>query len=213
MIALKRKEIFKKSVSRYMNIDINKTIVGEFIELIQIDNDDAEMIYNWRIGLSGQFMNQPDGYSVEMQKQWMKSRPNNEINYMIVDKKNRLKVGMVAIVGISIQDKNAEIGRLLLAPEYLNKSNPYGLEALKLCSNQILNVWNFHKICGNVLSENVAMLRLQKYLGMKEEGLLVDQKSIKGKLYNLHLVALFKDDLQKCYLPRISMLLKAFTNG
>jgi len=196
-----------------MNIDMNEIIVGEFIELIPINQDDAEIIYKWRNGLSGKFMNQPDGYSVEMQRIWMKTRPNSEINYMIVDKMTRHKVGMIAIVGISIQDRNAEIGRLLLAPEYLQKSNPYGLEALKLCSNQILNCWNFHKIYGNVLSENVPMLRLQKYLGMKEEGLLVDQKSIKGKMYNLHLVALFKEDLKKYYLPRISVLLKAFKNG
>ena len=185
-------------------------IEGDFIILREINLEDAETIFNWRIGASGQFMNQPDGYCLEMQKQWMNSRPASEINYIIIDKKNNQRVGMVAIVSISAQDKNAEIGRLLLAPEFLKKSNPYGLEALKLCSNQILNDWNFHKVYGNMLSENGPMLKLQKYLGMVEEGLLKDQKSIRGIMYDLHLVALFAGAFKQKYIPRIDMLLKAF---
>ncbi len=196
-----------------MSIVKHKIISGQFIDLVEITPEDAATIYEWRISASGEFMNQPDGYSIEMQQQWMRSRPSSEINYMIVDKSSGLKVGMVAIVGISEQDKNAEIGRLLLAPEYLKKSNPFGLEALKLCSEEILIEWDFHKIFGNVLSANVPMLKLQKYLGMKEEGLLIDQKAIRGQMYSLHLVALFKEGLKKFYLPRISMLLKAFTKS
>ena len=185
-------------------------IEGDFILLREMILEDAEVIYHWRTGPSGQFMNQPNGYSLEMQINWMETRPSNEINYIIIDKKSNEKVGMVAIVGISQQDKNAEIGRLLLAPEFLKKSNPFGLEALKICGNQILNVWGYNKIYGNVLSENVLMLKLQKYLGMTEEGLLKDQKSIKGIMYDLHLVALFPDALNRKYIPRINLLLKAF---
>ena len=185
-------------------------IEGDFITLREITLEDAEIIFHWRTGPSGEFMNQLDGYNLQMQINWMKTRSDNEINYIIIDKKNKEKVGMVAIVGISKQDKNAEIGRLLLAPEFLKKSNPYGLEALKICSNQILKEWGFHKIYGNVLSENVPMLKLQKYLGMVEEGLLKDQKSIKGIKYDLHLVALFSEAFKLKYIPRINMLLKAF---
>ena len=193
-----------------MGFKKESVIEGDFILLREINLEDAETIFNWRMGASGQFMNQPDGYCLEMQKSWMINRPESEINYIIIDKKNNQRVGMVAIVGISAQDKNTEIGRLLLAPEFLKKSNPYGLEALKICSNQILNEWGFHKIYGNVLSENRAMLKLQKYLGMIEEGLLKDQKIIKGKMYDLHLVALFENNFKTKYIPRITMLLKAF---
>ncbi len=196
-----------------MSFKKSSLLEGEFIQLREITADDAKIIFSWRTGSSGQFMNQPDGYSLEMQKKWMTSRPVSEINYIIVDKKTHEKVGMVAIVGISEQDKNAEIGRLLLAPIYLKKSNPYGLEALKLCSTEILKNWEFHKIFGNVLSENIPMLKLQKYLGMIEEGLLKDQKSIKGKMYDLHLVALFQENFTKKYIPRISLLLKTFKNN
>ena len=195
-----------------MEFKKSSIIEGEFIFLREIIIEDAETIFSWRTGPSGQFMNQPDGYDMEMQINWMNSRPETEINYMIINKKNNEKVGMVAMVGISEQDKNAEIGRLLLAPEFLKKSNPFGLEALKICSIEILNVWGFHKIYGNVLSENIPMLKLQKYLGMIEEGLLKNQKSIRGIMYDLHLVALFPDALKQKYIPRINLLLKAFAN-
>jgi len=188
----------------------NKIISGEFIELVEITIDDSETIFNWRTGPSGTFMNQPDGYSLEMQNRWMASRPDNEVNYMIVEKSSGSRVGMIAIVGISEQDQNAEIGRLLLAPNFLGKSNPFGLEALKLCATEIMITWGMNKIYGNVLSENAPMLKLQIYLGMKEEGLLKMQKSIKGLFYDLHLVALFQNDFKKYYLPRLNLLLMSF---
>lgn len=193
-----------------MNQTNYKNLHGEFIELREMTLADADLIYHWRTGPSGKFMNQPDGYSLESQQRWMQSRPANEINYMIVSKRSGEKVGMIAIVDISEQDRNAEVGRLLLAPEFLKRSNPYGMEALKLCCNLVLNEWGFHKIHGNVLSENKPMLRMQKYLGMVEEGLLKDQKTIHGKFYDLHLVALFREALNKSYLPKISLLLNSF---
>ncbi len=55
------------------------------------------------------------------------------------------------------------------------------------------------------------MLKLQKYLGMVEEGLLREQKVIKGIYYDLYLVALFPKQLNTRYLPRISLLLKSFS--
>ncbi|MBK9382681.1 MAG: GNAT family N-acetyltransferase [Chitinophagaceae bacterium] len=134
-----------------MDISEYKIVKGDFVELHEITPDDAQIIYNWRTSSSGQFMNQPDGYSLESQQNWMQNRPANEINYTIISKESGQKVGMIAIVGISIQDKNAEVGRLLLAPEFLKASNPYGLEALKICYNLILNVWGFNKIYGNAV--------------------------------------------------------------
>lgn len=193
-----------------MDYNQYKRLEGEFVELHEITVEDADIIYKWRTGDSGEYLNQPDGYSLEAQKKWMVSRPANEINYMIVAKSTDAKVGTIAIVGISEQDKNAEVGRLLLGPEFLKKSNPYGLESLKISYNLILNEWKFHKIYGNVLSENVAMLKMQKFLGMVEEGILKDQKIIRGVMYDLHLVAIFADRLNKYYIPRISMLLKSF---
>lgn len=193
-----------------MNLEPYKILEGEFVALHEMTPADAQLIYEWRTGPSGQFMNQPLGYSLESQQKWMATRPANELNFIIVDRNTSQKVGMIAVVGISEQDRNAEVGRLLLAPEWLKTSNPYGLEALKICYNLVLNTWGFNKIYGNVLSENLPMLKMQKYLGMVEEGVLREQRIIHGKTYDLHLVAIFPERLNKSYLPKLSMLLKAF---
>jgi RimJ/RimL family protein N-acetyltransferase len=193
-----------------MELKAYKVLKGEFVELHEIILADAEIIYDWRTGTSGNFLNQPEGYSLENQKKWMQTRPANEINYTIVSKWSGEKVGMIAIVSISEQDQNAEVGRLLLAPEYLKSSNPYGLEALKICYNLILNEWGFKKIYGTILSENKQMLKMQKYLGMIEEGVQRQQKIIHGKICDLHFLAIFREELNKSYLPRVSILLKAF---
>ncbi len=193
-----------------MDLSTYRTLTGDFVELKEITSADAELIYNWRIDVSGQLMNQPTGYSLEMQKKWMETRPSNEINYMIVSRASGQKVGMIAIVAISEQDKNAEVGRLLLAPQFLKVSNPYGLEALKLSYNLVLNGWGFNKVYGNVLSGNKPMLRMQKYLGMAEEGILRQQKILHGEIYDLHLVAIFTKEFNKSYLPKLAILLRAF---
>ena len=193
-----------------INLTSVNTLEGEFIQLRKIALDDAHLIYKWRNSESGKYMNRPDGYSLEMQKKWISERPVNELNFIIVSKQQNSNVGMISIVGISEQDRNAEVGRLLLAPEFLRTSNPYGLEALKLCNNLILNTWGFNKVYGNVLADNLPMLRMQKYLGMIEEGLLRQQKSINGHFHDLYLVALFNTQFNKSYLPKINLLLRSF---
>ena len=54
-----------------MEFKKNSIIEGDFIILREITLDDAEIIYNWRTGSSGEFMNQLDGYNLQMQINWM----------------------------------------------------------------------------------------------------------------------------------------------
>jgi diamine N-acetyltransferase len=193
-----------------MDLSKYEILEGEFVVLRKMTVADAEVIYNWRISDSGGLMTQPANYSLEYQKKWMLALPSNEINYLIICANTQKPLGTIAIVTISELHQNAEIGRFLLAPEYLKKSNPYGLEALKLCYSLIINDWKFKKIFGTVVSTNIPMLRMQKYLGMKEEGVLKQHKIINGEYIDLHLVAIFENELNKSYLPKISLLLKAF---
>ena len=74
----------------------------------------------------------------------------------------------------------------------------------------MINKWKFNKIYGNILSENTKMLKLHKFLGMSEEGLLKEQTLIDGKFYDLFLVAIFRDALNDSYIPKVNLLLKSF---
>ncbi len=188
-----------------------KTIRGQFVILKKVTIDDAEDIYSWRTSESGKFLRHPDNYSVESQIDWIKYRGDNEINYIIYSKEKDKKVGMIAIYDINENDKVANVGRLLLSEEYLHKSTPYGLESLLLTYNYVLNQMDFFKITGDILGPNEDMFKLQKFLGMKQEGYFKSHTIIHNKREDLYIMSLFKDDFSY-YEKKINFLLKGFKN-
>ena len=175
-----------------MEIKFETTITGDYIILRKAEISDAEDIYSWRSGHSGRFLRHPEGYSVAMQEAWIKSRSDKEINYIIQDKKTLEKVGMISIYEVNTDDKVAEVGRLLLSDYYLTKSNPYGLEALLLGYDYVFNIMNFRKITGIIAAVNITMLKLQLFLGMKQEGYL-EKHTLEEILDGGHLDRVFAD--------------------
>ena len=193
-----------------MKLHFSKIITGDFIILSKVKIEDAQDIFNWRSGISGRFLHNPEGYSVVMQEAWIKSRTDKEINYIIQDKKSLEKVGMISIYQVNTDDRVAEVGRLLLSDIYLTKSNPYGLEALLLGYNYVFNVMNFRKITGIVAAVNIAMVKLQLFLGMKQEGYLEKHTLINGHFEDLYILSISKDQFNNTYTKKINFLLKSF---
>lgn len=193
-----------------MKIQFSEIIKGDFIILSKVTIADAEDIFNWRSGQSGRFLHHPEGFSVSMQEAWIRSRGDNEINYIIQVKKNLEKVGMVSIYNLNIEDKVAEVGRLLLNDIYLTKSNPYGLESLLLGYNYVFNVMNFRKITGSIAAVNLPMVKFQLFLGMKQEGYLEKHTLINGNYEDLHILSIFNDQFKNSYTKKINFLLKSF---
>ena len=90
-------KLLKVNVIRRIELATHKfpdKISGEFIELRKVTMDDAYNIYRWRTSKSGRYMRQPDGYSLESQKQWISSRDENEVNYIICSLTDSEKVGI-----------------------------------------------------------------------------------------------------------------------
>jgi RimJ/RimL family protein N-acetyltransferase len=185
-------------------------IVGEYVLLRKVDITDAEDIFKWRSGYSGRFLRQPENYSVEGQKKWIESRGPDEINYIILDKKTEQKVGSISIYDVNHADKVSNVGRLLLSEEFLKVSNPYGLEALLLTYDYVLNKMDFRKITGDIAGANVPVFKLQKFLGMKQEGLLEKHVLIAGEYQDLYIMSIFKDGFNNLYKKKIGFLLKGF---
>lgn len=194
-----------------MDLTRYKIIEGKFIDLKIVTEEDAEDIYKWRTSASGSYLNQPPNYSIESQKNWIKTRGSNEINFIIYSKGNAsTKVGMISIVNIDQQNKKAEVGRLLLDEKLLTESNPFGLEALKITYSIVLNDWGFNKIHGTILGLNEKMIKLQDYLGMEKEGVLRRHLLINQEFTDVHLYSIFQEGLNRKYLPRINFLLRSF---
>lgn len=185
-------------------------ITGEFITLRKTTIADAESIFEWRSGPSGQYLRQPPGYSVQSQRDWINSRPDTEINYVIYDNTTEEKVGAISIYDVNSHDRIANVGRLLLGSKWLTKSNPFGLESLLLCYGYVFQVMKFRKITGDIMASNSAMYKLQIFLGMKEEGLLTRHVFVNEQYNDLHIMSLFAEEFGSTYSKRLKFLLKAF---
>jgi RimJ/RimL family protein N-acetyltransferase len=171
--------------------------------------DDAEDIFRWRSSRSGLYLRQPEGYSIERQRDWICSRSKNEANYIIYAKDINEKIGTVGIYDVNWADKVANVGRLLLDEKYLTQSNPYGLDTLKITYNFLFENMKFRKITGDILGVNTNMYKLQKFLGMQQEGYLKSHVNINNQYYDLYIMSLFEADFMK-YKSKIDVLLRNF---
>ncbi|HMG13993.1 MAG TPA: GNAT family protein [Saprospiraceae bacterium] len=191
--------------TRFENI-----LTRNHIVLRKAEIQDAKDIYKWRTGAGGIFLRQPENYSIQMQEDWIKSRGNDEINYIIIEKHTLEKLGTIGIYDVNNDDKIANVGRLIIKDEYLTKSHPYGLEALLLCYDYLFNIMLYRKMTGDILATNKAMYKLQIFLGMKEEGYLKRHVLINGKEEDLYIMSIFKEEFEQNYKKKISFLLKGF---
>ena len=66
-----------------MEIKFQEIIIGNHIILRKLELDDAQQVFIWRSGKSGEYLRQPEGYTEKSQSEWIKSRGPNEINYII----------------------------------------------------------------------------------------------------------------------------------
>jgi len=184
-------------------------IGGKFIYLKRITEDDAPDVFKWRSSKSGELLHQPDGYSVEMQRSWINSRPDSEINYIIYDTLFNVKVGMISICEVNHMDKIAECGRLILDYKYIEQGSPYGLEALVLCYGYIFDVMGFRKTTGTINARNDNVISLQSYLGMTQEGRLKKHTLTQGKHEDLLIFSMFSEDFPY-YKSQVNKLLQKY---
>jgi RimJ/RimL family protein N-acetyltransferase len=196
--------------AEFMDNIFQNEIKGKHVTLRKVKLEDAEDIYAWRSGRAGRFLRQPDNYSISSQRSWISSRTDQEINYIILDSKTQQSVGMIGIYDVNHTDKIANVGRLLLSEEYLSKSNPYGLESLMLTYDYVFNKMNFRKITGDIHGLNEPMLKLQLFLGMKQEGYLEKHVLINGQFEDLYVMSIFKEQFNNGYKNKVNFLLKSF---
>lgn len=194
-----------------MEYKFEDKIEGEFTTLRKVEMDDAADIYKWRTSESGIFHRHLPDYSLESQKEWIKNRTSLEINYIIYPKNSTTKIGMIGIYDMNVNDLVINVGRLLLDQSYLKRSTPYGLESLLLTYDYIFTKMQFRKISGDILATNSEVFKMQKFLGMQQEGYLKRHVIIKNKCEDLFLMSLFKEDFNN-YKNKINFLLKSFRN-
>lgn len=182
-------------------------LLGKFVDLRPLMTDDAGLTHRWRQGNRAVNLNQAAG-SLDSQRDWIRSRPDSEYNFIIALKDGRA-VGMLSLVGVDLVNLHAEPGRFLIGEEAATRGVPAAVEAMKLLYEFAFDTLGLVRVHGTIASDNKAMLKWQNYLGMKIEGRLRNHYFINGHFQDAICVGLLEEEYRKITLPRMRALIAA----
>lgn len=179
--------------------------VGEFTILRPLASSDAEVSLGWRIGQRAALLN-PGSTTVAEQRDWILSRPSNELNFLIETIKHR-PVGLISLVDIDLRQRHAEASRFLIGEEKEVRGLPTAIEAMKLLYLIAFDELDLIRVTSVMPEENTRILKWHKYLGMREEGRLRQHVLINGRLQDLILVGIMEWEFREVTVPRMAALI------
>lgn len=186
---------------------MNLTLTGEFVDLRPLTLDDAAMTFGWRQSERAANLNR-GAQTLEQQLAWLSARPAAEYNFVIA-LKNGTSVGMVSLTGIDTLHRHAEPGRFLIGNEEAVRGVPAAVEAMKLIYGLVFDELNLLRVYGSIASDNLLMIKWQKFLGMKEEGRLRKHYFINGRFQDAVMFGMLADEYRNIALPRMNSLIAA----
>jgi RimJ/RimL family protein N-acetyltransferase len=165
---------------------------GSWCYLRQIRVADAGMTFKWRnLARASSLGGTPK--DVESQVEWISSRPESELNFIIYLASNDIPVGMISIIDINHHHGTVQTSRFLIGEEKLVAGLPIAVEAMYLCYEKIFLEWNIRKVWGFVASTNWRMIKWQTFLGMKKEGVQEQQLIVGGEIVDAVLLGLTRE--------------------
>jgi RimJ/RimL family protein N-acetyltransferase len=182
---------------------------GELVTLRPLIADDAARTLCWRQSQRARFL-QEGAKIVEEQHCWIAAQmQSSDLNFII--EYNSTAVGMIALLDINRRHKTVVMGRELIGePEIVGRA-PAAFEADLLLCDYVFDSLKFHKIYGDVMEDNIAMIRTRLYLGYKQDGLLRDHYIYNGVYKNTIAVSLLEDEYRKICRPKLLQLISLFS--
>jgi diamine N-acetyltransferase len=182
------------------------TLRGEYVDLRPVSEGDAGITLKWRQSARARLLN-PGAQSVEEQARWIAARPASEYNFIIA-LKDGSAVGMLSLIGVNEMSRHGETARFLIGEEEAVRGIPAAVESMKLLYEFAFDQLGLRRIFGNVTSDNMLMVKWQKYLGMKEEGRMREHHFINGKFQDAIILGLLEDEYRNESLPRMNALIR-----
>ena len=190
-----------------MSVPNAATLSGEFVNLRPLSLADAEPTLRWRQGDRAVNLNQGAG-TLESQKAWIAARPDGEYNF-IIELLDGRAIGMLSLVAVDPVNRRAEPGRFLIGEEAAARGVPAAVEAMKLLYEFAFDRLKLVRLHGTIASDNKAMYKWQRYLGMQEEGRLRDHYFINGHFQDAICMGLLEAEFRQISLPRMRALIAA----
>lgn len=183
------------------------TLNGEFVDLIPLAKEHASLTFAWRQSERAANLNR-GAQTIELQAAWIASRPDSEYNF-IISLKDGLPVGMVSVIGIDAIHRHCEPSRFLIGNETAVRGIPAAVEAMKLVYHLVFSELKLLRVFGYITSDNVLMIKWQKFLGMREEGRWRHHFFINGHFQDAVLFGMLAEEYEAQALPRMNSLIAA----
>ncbi len=153
---------------------------------------DAGMTFEWRnLDRASSLGGAPK--DIESQVEWISTRPESELNFIICLASDDSPVGMISIIDINHHHGTVQTSRFLIGEEKLVAGLPIAVEAMYLCYEKIFLEWKIRKVWGFVASTNWRMIKWQTFLGMKKEGVQEQQLIVGGEIVDAVLLGLTRE--------------------
>jgi RimJ/RimL family protein N-acetyltransferase len=182
---------------------------GKLVALRPITIKDAEITFRWRQEERAIFL-QRGAQTVKEQRTWILSRDKaSELNFII--ECQRVTVGMIALLDIDQRNKKAVLGRLLIGEKEKVGRKPVFFETELLLFDYAFDQLRLHKIQGEVMEDNITMIRSRLYLGYRQDGILRDHYIFEGVYKNAILFSLLEKDYRDICRPKLVKFIGVFS--
>lgn len=185
----------------------SRVLQGIFVDLRPLAEGDAAITCNWRAAERARHLNQ-GAQTPEDQARWIASRPQSEHNF-IIQLKSGQPVGMLSLVDVDNRNSRAETGRFLIGEEGVVKGQPVAVEAMALLYDFAFNDLGLVRLYGTIAASNTLMIKWQKFLGMKQEGVLRNHYRIGGEFQDAVAMGILEDEYRTVFLARAKVLMAA----
>ena len=186
-------------------------INGKYIRLRTIEVQDADITLRWRSYERAKHLNK-GAETVQEQESWIKSRPENEVNF-IIELKDGNPLGMISLVDIDHANKRAESARFLIGEEEKCQGVPVAAEAMLLLYEHAFSSLKLNKVYGYILNTNKMMIKWQKFLGMKLEGVWREHFWVDNKPIDASLMGILASEFYENALEKFNLLIKMNNKG
>ena len=178
---------------------------GQFVALRLLRFEDAELTLRWRLDDRASLLNR-GAVTVAEQAAWIAARPPSELNF-VIELESGKPVGMLSLLDIDRINRRAEPARFLIGEPDFVRGLPVAVEAMKLLYELTFDELKLHRVYGTVVADNALMLKWQKFLGMREEGILRQHYFIGGEFRDAICLAMLEDEYRTMALPRMNALI------
>jgi diamine N-acetyltransferase len=186
-------------------------LTGKLVTLRPLVIEDAAITLRWRLSKRAQFL-QRGAQTEEEQRAWIASKARTgELNFIIEFKGE--PVGMTALQEISEQNRSAIMGRLLIGEAEKVGPAPVFFETEVLLCDYAFDQLKLHKLYGEIMEDNIGMIRTRLYLGYKQDGFLRDHFVFNGSYKGAIVVSLLEDEYRTVCRPKLVRLMVLTSGG